>query len=184
MFDRNHTQWRSRLGPSAVRPRFFAPALLAAVCVLLLIAGAVFFTSARSEDATASQARQASDPQDAAHRDVPLNLVGQPADSTEVSSGAADCENASGKIVTDDQQASGMTAVASTQSPLRVGSTVEVTPSDGDIPAGGDPVVLTITDKAVLPVGICLDMSSQAWQAFDPQDASYRHATITVADDQ
>jgi hypothetical protein len=75
-----------------------------------------------------------------------------------------------------------MTAVASTQSPLRVGSTVQVIPSDGDIPADGAPVVLTITGKALLPSGICLDMSSQAWQTFDPQDAAYRHATITLTD--
>jgi hypothetical protein len=206
MFDRNHTQWRSRrgqsrLGSSAALPRFLAPALLAAVCGLLLFAGAVFFIPARPTDATAAQARQASNRQDSADRDAPLNLVGQPAaasapirddaedatqaaDPTEGTSGAVACNNASGKIITADQQTSGMTAVASTQSPLRIGSTVQVTPSDGDIPAGGTPVTLTITGKALLPTGICLDMSSQAWQTFDPQDAAYRHATITVADGQ
>jgi hypothetical protein len=180
MFDRDDARWQSRLELSAPPPRYFASVLLAAVCGVLLIGGVVFLAPAWSPNGKAAEAWQASDPQDA-----PLNLAGQTAQAagpTEVASGVAVFKNASGRIVTADQQASGMTAVASVQSPLRVGSTVQVTPSDGDIPAGGAPVVLTITGKAPLPAGICLDMSSQAWQTFDPRDAAYRHATITVAD--
>jgi hypothetical protein len=74
-FDRNQTQWRSRLGPSALRPRFYVPALLAAVCGLLLVAGAAFFIPARSTDATASHTWQASDLQDAAYRHATIAVA-------------------------------------------------------------------------------------------------------------
>jgi hypothetical protein len=90
-----------------------------------------------------------------------------------------DCVNVSGKIVRDGQ--SGMTATTSTNSPnLPVGSRVRISPNDRDRPAGSRSVEVTITGSTLLPGGVCLDMSSEAWQQFDPQDAAYRHATVTV----
>jgi hypothetical protein len=92
---------------------------------------------------------------------------------------AAECVNVSGKIVRSGQ--SGMTATTSTNSPnLPVGSRVRISANDRDRPAGSRSVVVTITDSTLLPGGVCLDLSSEAWQQFDPQDAAYRHATVTV----
>src|SRR5262249_56967600 len=73
------------------------------------------------------------------------------------------------------------TAVVPTRAPLPVGSKVRVTASDRDRPAGGQSVVVTVTGRSdLLPGGVCLDLSPEAWKRFDPQDAAYRHATVAV----